>query len=147
MSAELEEQDDQTPPAPRWSELGLPLPRLQLTWEKLAKRDEDGYTWMCKYEMLMPLPLHDIRNERKWGFYAASLGGTRSDRSGPPDRWGKLDTPFRDGAHIIWDAIHLGMPAFVVYEGKYRRLAGADSQWPPIRDDETSASKTATESK
>lgn len=136
MSAEPEEIDteDERPKAPQWSELGLPLPRLQLTWEKLDK-PVDGYNWECKYEMLMPLTKYDIRNDDRWGFYAAKLGGTRIDREGPPDRWGKLETPFRDGAHVLWDAIHLGMPAFVVYGDKYRRVAGPDSQWPPIPED------------
>lgn len=132
-AVELDDSDEAKPvPAPKWSELGMPLPRLQLTWEKLDK-PVDGYNWVCKYEMLMPLTKYDIRNEPNyWGFYAASLGGTRSDREGPPDRWGKLEAPFRDGAHALWDAIHLGMPAFVVYGDKYRRIASPDSQWPPV---------------
>lgn len=128
MSAEAEEIEPQDELAPRWSELGLPLPRLQLTWEKLPEPDK----WVCKYEMLMPLPKGDIRNERKWGFLAASLGGTKVGSSQGPVKLGKLDTPFRDGAHILWDAIHLAMPAFVVYGDMYRRLGGPNDQWPPI---------------
>jgi len=133
------EDDDveKLPEKPRWAELGLPLPRLQLTWEKLPERDDDGYTWLIKYELLIPLPTHDIRNGNKWGFLAASLGGTRTDRDGTPDRWGKLDTPFRDGAHVTWDAIHLGVPAFVVWGDKYRRLDDGSRQWPPIPKDAT----------
>ena len=135
MNAKAEEIDPKDEPAPCWSELGLPLPRLQLTWEQTANPEK----WLCKYEMLMPLPKWDIRNERKWGFYAASLGGTEVGRQGPPDRWGKLDTPFRDGAHVLWDAIHLGMPEFVVYGEKYRRLGGPQDQWPPLPTDNPEA--------
>jgi hypothetical protein len=129
-----EQSEDKTPFALRWSELGLPLPRLQLTWEKIEP-PEDGYNWLCKYEILIPLPKHDIRNERKWGFYAASIGGTRRGGERPPDSYGKLDTPFRDGAHVRWDALHLGMPAYVVYEDKYRRIDGPSRQWPPLEDE------------
>lgn len=130
-----EEVQEKEPEAPRWTELGLPLPRLQLTWEKLDEPDEDGYTWLCRYEIMMPLPKHDIRNERQWGCYPASIGGTRTTGAGPM-KWGKLETPFRDGSHIQWDSINLGMPAFVVYGDNYRRLDRPERQWPPLPEEQ-----------
>lgn len=125
------------PERPKWADLGLPLPRLQLTWEQLDK-PEDGYTWICRYELILPLPKFDIRNDGKDGacgegpgYYTAELGGTRTTREGGPNRYGKLDTPFRDGSHITWDSVTLGLPAFVVWNDIYRRLDGQSRQWPP----------------
>lgn len=122
---------------PKWADLGLPLPRLQLTWEELEKRDADGYNWICRYELILPLPKYDIRNDGKDGkvgkgpgYYTADLGGTRTTREGGPNRYGTLDTPFRDGAHIAWDSVTLNLPAFVVWGDIYRRLDEPSRQWP-----------------
>ena len=97
--------------------LGLPLPRLQLTWAKI-----DPNNWFCRYDLLIPTREHDGRNEAGHGFTFAPVGGTRVGTESLPDKWGKIDTPFRDGAHIRWDSERLGMRAFVVYSDKYEEL-------------------------
>lgn len=115
----------------------LPLPRLQLTWEKI-----DDHDWLVRYELIMPVDRYDIRDgedagaDGRKGYIAAKMsGGTKVGRGSrsPIERDGVLDAPFRDGAHAQWDAITLGIPAFVVYGDTYRRLGGDPDLWqhPP----------------
>ncbi len=104
----------------------LPMPRLQLTWEKL-KKPRDGMNWFCHYELLMPLDKHDIRrgSRGKKEFLRLKLGGTHVGKSdGRTPEWdnGDIDKPFRDGAHIQWDARLLKLPMFVVYGNKAQRI-------------------------
>lgn len=101
--------------------LGLPLPRIQMTWLRGDRTPDDAgrYTWFCRYDLIVPIADLDIRNDgHKSGMAVAPLGLTRTgygrDRT-PVEESGRLDTPFRDGAHAKWDAIRLGWPAFVVY--------------------------------
>jgi hypothetical protein len=96
----------------------LPAPRLQLTWQQ-TKPDSDGYNTICHYHLVLPVGKYDIRNPHEYkrdSFLLLDLGGTRStglirDRIYPD---GKIDTPFRDGSHIAWDAKKLSLPAYVV---------------------------------
>ena len=114
----------------------LPAPRLQLRWEEENAADSDkerSGTWLCHYEMVIPLSRLDIRRERDDGtatdedgnikgscFMALPMGLTRiypmkspmeSDRNGEQ----VLREPFRDSMHASWDSQRLGMPAFVVW--------------------------------
>lgn len=108
-------------PIERGDNLGLPLPRLQLTWQKL-----DTFDWECHYELLIPVREHDIRNESNRGYIPVPIGKTNvhtGHERGPVMQDGTLDAPFRDGAHAKWDSDRLGgMPIFVVYGELHRRL-------------------------
>lgn len=80
----------------------------------------------CLYRLVMPLREHDIRRNlgdgRSRRSMRLSLGGTKVSRGNgrsPLDRMtDTIDTPYRDGAHIKWDAALLKLPAFVVCEGR-----------------------------
>lgn len=86
----------------------LPSPRLQLRW------DDDGR--VCHYELIIPLREHDCRRDvAESGFMAIPLGRTEtSGGDGGRVREGKVDTPYRDGSHILWDSEVLGLPAFAI---------------------------------
>lgn len=115
---------------------GLPLPRLQLTWEHIG-----GDEWRVRYELIIPVGRHDIRAEANAdssdlkGYITAPLsrGTTVTSSRNPIERDGVLSAPFRDGAHAQWDSIALGIPAFVVYKDVYRRIGGDPQTWqnPP----------------
>lgn len=108
----------------------LPLPRLQITWERVGKSCD----YEVSYDLFIPLDEYDIRNEKKLGYLKLPMsGGTKVNSSrGPILQDGVLDTPFRDGAHAGWDSVALGVPAFVVYGDTVRRIGGAGiTQIPP----------------
>ena len=92
----------------------MPCPRLELRWERISESDEIGqYNWRCVYSLVIPLGEHDIRStdvEGKPREKALEIGVTRSNISNgySPVRDGKVDTPFRDGAHAQWDNESLG---------------------------------------
>ncbi len=102
--------------------MDLPLPRLQLRWERGANEHE----LICHYEFVVRVGKHDCRDDAfKLGFAKASFGTTRSTCHKPggyvpffPD--GTMETPFRDGAHAAWDSHRLGIPAYVIYENHYQ---------------------------
>lgn len=117
------------------SETKLPAPRLQLRWEEndgthgYSKRE---YKWLCHYELVLPLGEYDIRREvhdedgnvvGKRNELVAPIKGPSARGSSsqfPPCTSGDgkrryCDTPFRDGAHALWDAKLLGgLPIFVI---------------------------------
>ena len=83
---------------------GLPVPRLELVWEKM-RQPEDGYAWYCRYDL--------VKNHLVGEINRIPLGGTRA--SGYHDGMnGTVGTPFRDGAHILFDAIELRLPAYAI---------------------------------
>lgn len=116
--------------------LGLPTPRLQIRWEALPPlpyNDEHNkmkrriakamgvgkpaaeYRWAWHYELVLGLDTNDIRNPyeyKKPGELTLALGGgiRTSGRDEPINFDGTVDTPFRDGAHAIWDGLQLGRP-------------------------------------
>ena len=103
----------------------LPLPRLQLVWED-GGRDGDLYVSYCRYVVVIPVDRYDVRNlaadkDAGPGWTAALLGTTRC-RSGR--QAADLETPFRDGCHIEWDAAALGWPAYVSRGAAWRQLPG-----------------------
>ncbi|OUM00529.1 hypothetical protein [Variovorax sp. JS1663] len=100
----------------------LPAPRLQLRWE--ANPDQGIYSWLCHYELVLPLDEHDIRREvyddegemtgKVDEMVIAIKPPTKRGGGGVPcasmegERY--FDPPFRDGVHANWDAKHLGNP-------------------------------------
>ena len=105
----------------------LPTPRLQLRW---AESEHNGYQWQCHYELVMPLGKWDVRAEvYKNGkelkkkltelvvqMKTPSLRQTSSRFPPCTYETGRFcDTPFRDGAHIQWDAKELGnLPMYCI---------------------------------
>lgn len=91
----------------------LPMPRLQLVWEKQEMQD----SWTksrCRYEMV--LDSDDVRSEDD-KTVIISMGGTEVNggRDKPPIyEDGKIETPFRDGVHIMNDSYALKLPAYVI---------------------------------
>ncbi|MCR8922691.1 hypothetical protein NO559_07910 [Dasania sp. GY-MA-18] len=91
----------------------MPCPRLELEW---IKTGADWRKRECVYSLVLPLGEYDIRRESKDGEKArnetkAELGRTAvTGGNGQPPIWedGKVETPFRDGAHSKFDAEALG---------------------------------------
>jgi len=81
---------------------GLPVPRLELVWEKSSN---PRYEWYCRYDL--------IKNHLVGEINRIPLGGTSCTgyHDGPD---GSVGLPFRDGAHIMFDAIDLGLPAYAI---------------------------------
>lgn len=106
----------------------LPAPRLQLRWAHSTLRA--GYNWECHYELVIPLGKYDIRAEQQGprGGKKPSLkelvipmkepsirGSEVTPCTAHPSGERYYDSPFRDGAHAIWDAKLLGnLPIFVI---------------------------------
>lgn len=99
----------------------MKCPRLELRWDKI-----DGVEKECAYNLVLPLRDLDIRREDGEGnrvrdCKTVELGRTRC--SGGPARFDEnrpdglqIETPFRDTAHICWDAEVLNLPKYAVYE-------------------------------
>lgn len=103
---------------------GLPVPRLQLVWLSGEPDAEQMVEEVCLYVMVFEVDKADGRNLREWEspltpFTAVVMGKTKCKgrvRSDP------LDTPFRDGCHIQWDAKRFQWPAFVTRGQMVRHL-------------------------
>lgn len=88
----------------------MPCPRLELRWVK------DGDSWVareCIYSLVIPLGEFDIRSTDAEGRpreLSVEMSRTRvaGGDGSPPIYEGKVDTPFRDGAHAEWDCEALG---------------------------------------
>ena len=104
-----------------------PKTRLEFRWEKL-----DGDEWYCHYELIMPASF-DIRSKEgedgKDGIVRIEMGGTKIGSSGGPlyfyERTKLINTPFCDGAHMIWDMKSLNLRGFVRYEDKINEIVAA----------------------
>jgi hypothetical protein len=120
----------------------LPAPRLQLVWRQ---HDDPQYDWICEYVLVMSQGEEarlDVRNTggsngdgNAPDRVAWLLGYTRCGRSGQSpvipsgSHWTRtetIQTPYRDGAHIMWDSKKLGIPAYVVCGDKAQQLPNAD---------------------
>lgn len=86
----------------------LPLPRLEIRWEK-----QSYYDSVAMYVLVKRHHLGHIER--------IPLGCTKVSHGGG---YGDLDLPLRDGAHIYSDMKHLGLPGFVVNQetGAHREL-------------------------
>lgn len=84
---------------------GLPVPRLEIRWTPLGR---GRYNWLASYNLAYRHLLGHVMS--------VPLGATRQsggDERGPV-REGKVETPFRDGVHIMHDAWALKLPAYAV---------------------------------
>ena len=95
----------------------LPVPRLEMAWEH-----EDEWHVVVLYRLVYRHLLgHCV---------GVPFGHTRVSGSGvQPLRYGRLDLPFRDGAHIRHDAESLNLPAFLIYEDHVETLAENLASW------------------
>lgn len=98
---------------------GLPCPRLE--FEHVSSEQGWGTRW-CMYWLVLELNHADIRAEGENGKLGVLLeryipmGETQSTGSDKRPVWnGKVETPFRDGAHAHWDRIALGLPCLPTY--------------------------------
>jgi hypothetical protein len=112
----------------------LPLPRLQLRWEKnpdyQTGKPGSDYEWRCHYELVIPLDKYDVRRDvykngrllkRKLPHLVVpikppQLRGSDQEPCRALDGTRHCDTPFRDGVHAKkWDAKVLGnQPIYVI---------------------------------
>ena len=100
----------------------LPTPRLELAWRHIH-----GSEYACDYVLGVRLRDHDIRipedDPECREMRVPMSGGCTSTRGKPPDAFGEIDRPFRDGAHARWDSQNLGgLPIFATYEGRASRV-------------------------
>lgn len=122
----------------------LPAPRLQLRWEC---DEADSYERICHYELVLPLQKYDIRRDlAPSGFAAIPLGRTKVSGGLGVFLDGKVEEPFRDGAHARWDATLFGLPVYAVWkehaspvdldrekrEPEVTPVAGDADAWQPI---------------
>lgn len=87
----------------------LPLPRLELVWEPDGYVGQEWYERVAKYRLVYRAFWGDV--------LAIPLGETRVKGgygTEPPIRAGKIEMPFRDGAHICHDMAALRLPGFLV---------------------------------
>jgi hypothetical protein len=98
---------------------GLPCPRIE--FEHIPSENGWGTRW-CMYWLVLELQEADIRaedNKGKMGVFRERyipMGETKSTGSDRRPVWqGKVDTPFRDGAHAHWDTQALGLPDMPIY--------------------------------
>lgn len=115
------------------AKLGLPLPRLQLTWVGTDNPCE----WRCLYCLLVPVDKYDIRNTDECGFTFATFGATKATFGAPREpveRDGEIMTPFRDGAHASWDSWRLRIPAYAVYGGRCKAIDPKQAEYPGERE-------------
>lgn len=104
----------------------LPAPRIQLRWQPSI---DTGYQWECHYELVIALRKHDIRAEQEGPrggrrpnlkelaipIKQPSLRGSSQTPCTFLDGTRSYDPPYRDGAHAMWDAEHLGnLPIYVI---------------------------------
>ena len=88
----------------------MPCPRLEFRW---IKEGESWYERECVYSLVLPFGKYDIRHtdpEDHPTEKVLEIGRTRvtGGNGDPPIYDGKVDTPFRDGAHAQWDCDALG---------------------------------------
>lgn len=106
----------------------LTLPCLLLEWVAAPdERDEHGriYEWVCDYVMCLPVTSWDCRlsdEHEGTSYIRVKMGSTGVSGGQGPDLGTKLDTPYRDGAHIIRDGRTLRLPCYVKYGNKIAAL-------------------------
>lgn len=85
------------------AETDLPVPRLEMRWTQ-----RDQWNWVARYGLVYRHFLGHLVHV-PFGETTRNGSGARS-----PITEGKVDTPFRDGAHIACDAARLKLPAFAI---------------------------------
>ena len=97
---------------------GLPVPRLEIVWHDRGSKHR-GYRWLIRYDLVKYHLVGEINR--------IPMGSTQSDSTRPPiTPDGEVDLPFRDGAHIKFDALELGLPAFAIYGDSVTELDPSD---------------------
>lgn len=99
--------------------LNLPVPRLEIRIEDSA----DGYQEKCMYGLVYE---HLLGH-----FIHVPLGCTTVGGGSNHKYASKLESPFRDGAHIVYDMYTLNLPGFIVGDGKYREIDIEDTSCHP----------------
>lgn len=95
--------------------------RLEISWQKA----EGEGNWVAAYDLILPVHPGDIRDEKEEGYIRVPISKTKVNttaRDFPVDKDGRIDTPFRDHAHALWDAKTLGLEPWVVYGDKRQRI-------------------------
>lgn len=96
-------------------DLGLPVPRLQMTWEVRSNEHEHAQVWLCRYDLIYSHLCDHLM--------AVPMGFTqRGPMSSRPDSYSEIDKPFRDYAHACSDALHLNLPLYVVCGEKIEEI-------------------------
>ncbi len=102
-----------------WTRKGLPLPRLELYWER---DDEEGHCNRCTYVLVYEhfLSLKKMAYEDDPTIVGVPLGQTKSHGSprasfveAHPVDPERICVPFRDWSHALSDANHLKLPLYV----------------------------------
>jgi len=99
----------------------LPAPRLELRWHR---QNDQEWQWIVDYNLVLLLAPYDIRHTKKNEFSGkchekqVRLGRTKVGTEKTPDKYGRIETPFRDGVHIMHDAIQLRLPLYAVWDDK-----------------------------
>jgi len=89
---------------------GLPVPRLEIRWRR------GDWSWLATYALVYRHLLGYV--------VVQPLGITKSNGGppGPPIYSGKVDTPYRDGAHIRHEMQTLNLPGYAICEGTVTKL-------------------------
>ncbi len=106
--------------------LNLPLPRLEFNWSK------NGKNWdirICDYYLVLPIDEMDIRSNGdgstgEFDEWRVSMGRTTvTGNNRTPIYEGEVESPFRDGVHMIIDNKSLGnLPMFSVCGGTFTQI-------------------------
>lgn len=125
LDEEEEERDDRawmwTKHSKSEEKESLPVPRLEIRWTPEGRFP--GYNWLASYNLVYQHLLGHVM--------VVPLGSTKQgggDARGPV-RDGKVETPFRDGVHIMHDAWALRLPAYAICGGVVTKVEpGTDQQ-------------------
>ena len=102
----------------------LPCPRLQIVWEK-DPESEYPNAHIATYELIIhegevcrgDIRANDKDDRPSAGVIKVELGKTKTSGGGSHiDADGNVNTPFRDGVHMLRDAASLKLPMFAIYE-------------------------------
>lgn len=113
---------------------GLPVPRLQLRFVADDYHRGGYYNIVIYYELVYQHYLRGAGNGEN--YIAVPLG--RTTRSGGNEHFdgifekdGKIRLPFREGFHIHWDSVKMGLPAYAIFRDKIEKLEfnPADLNW------------------
>ena len=101
---------------------GLPVPRLEIRWSRLGSGGE--WNWLASYNLVYRHFLGDV--------IVVPLSATRrgGNDCAPIERDGKVETPFRDGAHIAHEMRHMNLPGYAICEGTITKLEPMDGPAP-----------------
>jgi hypothetical protein len=129
-----------------WSYVGIDKKQMEFVKKCYPEGDpirvhaeqNPSHELLCEYYLNVPCNDTDIRleglpkSEQKLkrlkipmypGWNGKGSPGTRRSSSSPTAIHGdKIDTPYRDGAHMTWDAERLKLPMYVIAEGKVQEM-------------------------